>query len=333
MLAPRPGRHAAPVDGQASLTDGSARAAPSGCKMSRATYRVALLGFSDFERRDARVVLLRLAAHARARLTSMSRRWTRADFLLADADHAAVGATGARPPSAGRDGLHRQPGAGRRGGLDNAADRPAAGDARARCARCDALPRRRPTAPARAHHGSATGAAVPRRACLSQRRRHPRARRPGLGRSAPAALLVDDSEVALRFLASRCRPWAGGRVRGQQQPARSNGWRSRPTTSSSSMSNWAGDSELDGLALCQHIKRLATQRPATGGGDGVGQHSERRPRARRAGRLRCLPGQAARRTRNSTRPAAAPGTAGTGAGGIQPWHRLPRAAGSSANPA
>ena len=74
-------------------------------------------------------------------------------------------------------------------------------------------------------------------------------------RASFSALLVDDSAIALRYLQLRLQAWAWTATWRRAAPAHWSCWRSAPTASSSSTWNWANGSALDGLALCQHIKR------------------------------------------------------------------------------
>jgi CheY-like chemotaxis protein len=77
--------------------------------------------------------------------------------------------------------------------------------------------------------------------------------------AAPRALLVDDSEIALRFLETRLKPWglqidrAAGSQRALELLAK------RHYDYVFLDVELGADSELDGLALCRHIK----QTPAT----------------------------------------------------------------------
>ena len=211
--------------------------------MSR-TYRVALLGFSEVERRML-ASCLRPAA-ARDRAYELSPVLDESDFLLADADHA---------PSvqlvAATERLGETVFIGSRAPTDAVAwtARPI-DPARVR-RELDALVPPAAPAPTRAC-SSATGAEVPPSA--------PPARRAAPG--PPSALLVDGSAAALDLLSSRLRPWglAVECVLNSSQAIERLAGRSYDFVFIDV--ELAGDSDLDGLSLCQHIKR-SHPRPAS----------------------------------------------------------------------
>jgi CheY-like chemotaxis protein len=199
------------------------------------TYRVALLGFSPFER-STLATCFRLAAPRDPRFDLVSAR-DDSDFILADADHAAsvqlvlaterLGETvfiGSQVPAGAVawmmrpiDPLHvmRE--------LDAMVlQRTAGGDAAA----------------------TRSVAAPPASAM-----------QPPAPPQGPAALLVDDSALALRFLASRLQPWglAVECVSSSGQAVERLAQRNYDFVFIDFELGAA--SELDGLALCQHIKR------------------------------------------------------------------------------
>jgi CheY-like chemotaxis protein len=212
-----------------------------GRKMSK-PCRVALLGFSPFERSTLATVF-RLAAQRSPGYALVS-AGEDSDFILADADHAAsvqlvlaterLGETvfiGSRAPAGAVawmmrpiDPLHvmRELDALRLlQGSDGAG------------ATAAATPPERP-APPPAPAGPPPPTAPP---------------------SGPTALLVDDSELALRFLASRLQPWglAVECVCSSGQAVERLAQRNYDFVFIDV--ELGSGSELDGLALCQHIKR------------------------------------------------------------------------------
>ena len=79
----------------------------------------------------------------------------------------------------------------------------------------------------------------------------------------PRALLVDDSELALRFLASRLGRWRLD-IDSASDSAQAQDLLARHSYDLVFLDIELGDnSELDGLALCQHIKQSATLMNAT----------------------------------------------------------------------
>lgn len=79
--------------------------------------------------------------------------------------------------------------------------------------------------------------------------------RHGAPRSAPTALIVDDSAIARRFLASRLRPW-GLEVDAVASSGEALQRLARRHHDFAFVDVELGDdSELDGLALCRHVKR------------------------------------------------------------------------------
>ena len=248
--------------------------------------KIALLGFSDFER-SALGSCFRLAG-TRSPAYRQVHMLTDADYLLADADHLPsvqlVVATerlaetvfiGAQPP-AGASAWMRRPidpvhvlreldalvlmggsfsdDAGPRGDEDRASVLPATAPAAA------TLPTAAPPLVVASTQASAAAKAQPGAAARPHQSTAPRsplmqASAPAPGPAAPRALLVDDSEVALRFLETRLKPW------GLQTD--------RAATSEHALELLArrsydyvfldielgAASEIDGLALCQLIKR------------------------------------------------------------------------------
>jgi CheY-like chemotaxis protein len=208
------------------------------------TYRIAILGFSPFERTTL-ASYFRLATH-RTPCYEQVLILEDSDFIVADADHAPsvqlVVATdrlaeavfiGAQPPEATTawmprpiDPLHviRE--------LDAMA---ALGSARQR-------PGSKTPAAAVASPGEPAAAA----AAPPDTPQRPR----------PSALLVDDSEIALRFLESRLQVW-GLRIDRASDSATAIGLLARQDYDFVFLDVELGeDSEQDGLGLCQHIKRL-----------------------------------------------------------------------------
>lgn len=202
------------------------------------TYRVALLGFSPFER-STLATCFRLATQRDPRFELVSAR-DDSEFILADADHAAsvqlvlaterLGETvfiGSQAPAGAVawmmrpiDPLHvmRE--------LDAMLLlRTAGGEA--------AAPRGAAARPAPATQPPAPPPSAP----------------------APAALLVDDSALALRFLASRLQPW------GLAVECVSSSGKAVERLAQRNYDfvfidvELGAESELDGLALCQHVKR------------------------------------------------------------------------------
>lgn len=245
MLAPRPGERAVlrAVSRAVSLT-GRRQGRTIGRKMSR-TYRVALLGFSEFERK-ALASCLRPAAAGNV-VYEWSSVLDESDFLLADADHA---------PSvqlvAATERLGETVFIGSLAPADAVAWTARPIDPLKVMRELDALVA--PAAPGASTRAqrSATGAEVP--PSVSAARPAP----PG----PPSALLVDDSAAALDLLSSRLRPWglAVECVVNSSQAIERLAGRSYDFVFIDV--ELADDSDLDGLALCQHIKR-SHPRPAS----------------------------------------------------------------------
>jgi CheY-like chemotaxis protein len=238
-----------------------------------AVHRVAFLGLRDFER-EAIAACLRLATGRTPRY-ELAALMDEATLLVADAEHApsvqVVVATemlartlfiGAAAPAGAvacmarpidpqhllreLDALVAGPDSA------SAAERPAAVAAPARPAQAppvDLLLDLGP--PARQQTPAPPGASVPGQARVAA---------PAPEATAPTALLVDDSEIALRFLESRLQRW--GLV---MDRALSSG-RAIELMSERSYDfvfldvELGKQSDLDGLALCQHIKRQQAQR-------------------------------------------------------------------------
>ena len=209
------------------------------------TYRVALLGFSLFER-STLATYFRLAAQRSPRFELVSARYG-SDFILADADDAAsvqlvraterLGETvfvGSQAPDGAvawmmrpidplqvmreLDAMLLQRG----GGAEPVAAKTTAANTTA----------------------AKTSVAPP----------VPAEQPPGLPQG-PAALLVDDSALALRFLASRLQPW------GLAVECVSTSGKAVERLAQRNYEfvfidvELGAESELDGLSLCQHIKR------------------------------------------------------------------------------
>lgn len=198
------------------------------CKMSD-TYRVALLGFSDFER-STLASYFRLAAR-RSPSYLLVPTGDESDFILADADHA---------PSVqlvlATDRLGQTVFVGSQAPAGAVAWMMRPIDPLHVMRELDAM--RLPAVP---------GAAVEPAPASSTPSSPPA--------PAASALLVDDSPIALRFLASRLQPWglavetAGNSGKAIERLAQHN-------YDFVFLDVELGpDSELDGLALCQHIKR------------------------------------------------------------------------------
>ena len=253
-------------------------------------FRIALLGFSDFERKTL-ASCFRLAPHRNPRY-ELVQMLTDADFVVADADHAPsvqlvvaterldesvfigaqapVGATAwmARPI----DPTHVMRELDALVGVTSVAAPPAPATVTA------TLTARAPAAAMKEATGAAfvPGPAIdgPAPAPQPPRRRRqalaPASAQPALPLSPPPppppprALLVDDSEIALRFLESRLQRW--GMVT------------DRAATSAKAIELLARrdydfvfldmelgpGSDMDGLALCQHIKRNQSAGAAIG---------------------------------------------------------------------
>ncbi|HSQ73584.1 MAG TPA: response regulator, partial [Rubrivivax sp.] len=195
------------------------------------TYRVALLGFSQFER-STLATYFRLATQRNPSYALVS-AGDDSDFILADADHAAsvqlVLATdrlgeavfvGSQAPAGAVAWMMRPI------------------DPLHVMRELDAMLLQR------AGNGDAVAAS---RAATQPA---PAAQPPG-----PAALLVDDSAVALRFLASRLQPWglAVECVSSSGQAVERLAQRNYEFVFIDV--ELGAECELDGLALCQHIKR------------------------------------------------------------------------------
>lgn len=202
-----------------------------GRKMSK-TYRVALLGFSPFERSTI-ATYFRLAAQRQPSYALVA-AGDDSDFILADADHAAsvqlVLAT---------ERLGETVFIGSQAPADAVAWRMRPIDPMHVMRELDAMLLQREGGGAQA---AANGPAVQPAA--------PPTPPPG-----PAALLVDDSALALRFLASRLQPW------GLAVECVSSSGKAVERLAQRDYDfvfidvELGAESELDGLALCQHIKR------------------------------------------------------------------------------
>jgi len=204
------------------------------------TYRVALLGFSLFER-STLATYFRLAAQRSPRFELVSAR-DGSDFILADADDAAsvqlvraterLGETvfvGSQAPDGAVAWMMRPI------------------DPLQVMRELDAmlLQRGGGAEPVAAKTTAAKTTAAPP---------VPAEQPPGLPQG-PAALLVDDSALALRFLASRLQPW------GLAVECVSTSGKAVERLAQRNYEfvfidvELGAESELDGLALCQHIKR------------------------------------------------------------------------------
>ncbi|MDZ7591527.1 MAG: response regulator [Rubrivivax sp.] len=204
------------------------------------TYRVALLGFSLFER-STLATYFRLATQRHPCFELVSAR-DGSDFILADADDAAsvqlvraterLGQTvfvGSQAPDGAVAWMMRP--------IDPLQVM--------RELEAMLLPRDGGAEPAAAKTSAAkTSAARPA----------PAEQRPGPP-PGPAALLVDDSALALRFLASRLQPW------GLAVECVSTSGKAVERLAQRNYEfvfidvELGAESELDGLVLCQHIKR------------------------------------------------------------------------------
>jgi CheY-like chemotaxis protein len=254
--------------------------------MSR-PYRIALLGFSAFER-GALASYFRLAAR-RTPSYELVATPDEADFVVADADDGAAVAlvaalerladavfVGAAAPIGAAawmkrpiDPLHvlRELDA---MVLQAAATRPGpheGGTPPAPGARTVAQPPRRARDPLVGSGGTTPPLHVPPAAPASPAAaERARASPPSTGRPSlppPAALLVDDSEIALHYLRSRLERF-GLRVECTHTSDQAIEWLARRGFELVFIDVELGpDSRLDGLALCQHIKRL--HHPVTGG--------------------------------------------------------------------
>jgi CheY-like chemotaxis protein len=196
------------------------------------TYRVALLGFSPFER-STLATYFRLAA-PRSPGYALVSAGDESDFLLADADHAGsvqlvlaterLGETvfvGSQAPAGAMAWMMRPI------------------DPLHVMRELDAmlLQRADPAAAKRSAAPPAPAEPAP-------------APPPG-----PAALLVDDSALALRFLASRLQPWGLAVECGSSSSQAVGRLAQRNFDFVFIDVELGAESELDGLALCQHIKR------------------------------------------------------------------------------
>ena len=203
------------------------------------TYRVALLGFSHFER-STLATYFRLATQRKPSFELVSAR-DGSDFILADADDAAsvqlvraterLGETvfiGSRVPEGAVAWMMRPI------------------DPLQVMRELDAMLLQR--------DGGAEPAAATRSAARPAPAEPPPAP-PAAPPAGPAALLVDDSALALRFLASRLQPWglAVECVSSSGQAVERLAQRNYDFVFIDVELGAA--SELDGLALCQHIKR------------------------------------------------------------------------------
>lgn len=259
-------------------------------------YRVAFVGFSDFERK-ALASYFRLGVN-RSPSYELVATLTDAEFLVADADHAPsvqlVMATeraaetvfiGAQAPVGATawmmrpiDALHVMREldvmvvlAGGTSALEERSRRHTVIQP-VRRERSDALPPpEEPAAPARPPPAADTPGTVEKAAAHLEppllisvlptelpRARPPAPAQPPLPLPPPRSLLVDDSSLALRFLASRL-----GRWRMDIDSATSSGQAlellDRHSYDFVFLDVELGDdSELDGLALCQHIKQSAS---------------------------------------------------------------------------
>lgn len=199
------------------------------------TYRVALLGFSLFER-STLATYFRLAAPRDPGFELVSAR-DGSDFILADADDAAsvqlvltterLGETvfiGSQAPEGAVAWMMRPI------------------DPLQVMRELDAMLQLR------------QGGAEPAAAKTPAARPAP-AEQPPAPPTGPAALLVDDSALALRFLASRLQPW------GLAVECVSSSGKAVERLAQRNYEfvfidvELGAESELDGLALCQHIKR------------------------------------------------------------------------------
>jgi CheY-like chemotaxis protein len=216
------------------------------------SYRVALLGFSDFER-NALGSCFRLALQRRPGYEAVE-ALAEADFVVVDADHVQalhsviaggrVGDTvfvGASPPQGGSawtmrpiDPVHvlRE--------LDTMA------------LQRGAVPASAPRSGARPH---AAGPARRADDAATRPARRPQAHPPGRATAAAAALLIDDSEVALRHLEQRLQRY-GLRTQRALNSSQALALLAQRAFDFVFLDVELGeDSNLDGLALCRYLKR------------------------------------------------------------------------------
>ena len=233
------------------------------------THRVAVLGFSGFER-DMIASVFRLA-HSRTPRYEQVSDPSQADFLVADADHAPsvqlVAADerlgqavfiGAHPPAGSLawmarpiDTLHvmRE--------LDAMVAMAAGGTGPAPFASATVplpavLPAALPASPPTASPLPSSAAAA---TSLPRRPRPPEPAGAGVPPPRPSALLVDDSAIATRFLESRLERWGLDISRASNSKGALALLEERDFDFVFLDVELGTGSELDGLALCQHIKR------------------------------------------------------------------------------
>lgn len=212
--------------------------------MSR-TYRIGMLGFSAFER-DTLAACFRLSGDRRYRYERAAPP-AEGDFMLVDADHAVAAQTVADGPQ------------GRRSVFIGAS--PPAGALAWLARPIDPVQVLRELDALVAAQAAVAAAAAP--AALAPSQDAPPGR-PVEAPPPPRALLVDDSAIARHFLASRLHPFG---MHTEQAD-----------TSAQALARLAvqafdfafidvelgADSDLDGLALCQHIKHHPGAWPAVG---------------------------------------------------------------------
>ncbi|HSM20719.1 MAG TPA: response regulator [Rubrivivax sp.] len=205
-----------------------------GRKMSK-TYRVALLGFSQFER-STLASYFRLATQ-RDPSYALVFAGDDSDFILADADHAASVQLVQTTERLGETVF-----IGTQAPADAVAWMMRPIDPLHVMRELDAMLLQRGGS---VDPAAAKGSAVPPAPALP----------PPAPPAGPAALLVDDSALALRFLASRLQPW-GLSVEGVSSSGKAVERLAHRNYEFVFIDVELGaESELDGLALCQHIKR------------------------------------------------------------------------------
>ena len=250
----------------------SIRLAPHHVAQMPAVHRVAFLGLRNFER-ETIAACLRLTA-ARVPHYELAGLLDEATLLIADAEHAPsvqvvvatemLGRTlfiGSTPPAGAAacmrrpidpqhllrelDALVAEPEAQRAAAVRLAVERP---PLEARDSEVDLL-LDLPVAPSPCAGSGLTGPAVDRRHAAPVTPEAP----------APTALLVDDSEIALRFLESRLQRWGLMMARALGSGRAIQLMVQRRYDFVFLDVELGNLSDLDGLALCQHIKRQQHQ--------------------------------------------------------------------------
>ena len=235
---------------------------------ARAPLRVALLGFGDFER-SAMVSYLRLSA-TRVPAYQEAETLTSADYLIADADHAGtldavLGADrvadtifiGSLSPDGALAWMMRP--------IDPLqVFRELDATVSMRLSRSQAAHSARANPPTLSDEVLQVPAAAPKHVAAPKPAVRGAPRRVGDVSAPTAALLVDDSEVALRFLERQLQA-LGLRTDTAGDSQRALELLARQTYDIVFLDVDLGPhSELDGLALCQHIKQHYRPRAAVG---------------------------------------------------------------------